>query len=104
MKTIWDKFEGCADIVEEKNFAFVRYVVPEWTLAALINGDISALSDQEQDQLDKFEQKAKTAIDGYAFQHWGDCLEKGFCWNNDVDDLGNNCHYLIGVYKKCLLF
>jgi hypothetical protein len=68
------------------NFEQIEYVIPEWVLCALINGDYSGLEDQDISDLEAFLQ----TVEGQG--HWGydSNNESYFSWSNDVNSLGGN--------------
>lgn len=86
---------------EEVDNDLVEYLVPEWALSALINGDFSGLSDEDEEKIEKF---IKEVVKHYGNAHFmindmegEDNL--GFKYRNDIDNLGSNVYR---VYVKPL--
>jgi hypothetical protein len=63
------------------------YIIPEWALPALINGDNSGLTDKEESALDEFLMQ----FEGFEGLVFVDSDTRFFCWTNDVDGLGAEC-------------
>lgn len=80
--------------VEENDM--VEYLVPEWSLSALVNGDFSGLSDEDEAKIEKF---IKEVTSHYGNAHFivGDLEGEdnlGFKYRNDIDNLGSNVYRL----------
>lgn len=72
---------------EQKTFETLEFIVPSYSLCALINGDFSGLTEEEETQINKFiEETAQTY--GSAFFSPDVNSEEYFSWHNDIDSLG----------------
>ncbi len=94
-KSFWDK-KYYGDNLEKEENDLIEYEVPEWSLSALINGDYSALSDEEENKLNKFI-KQVSSKHGNANFMLGDIENKdnlGFKHKNDIDNLGSDVYVL----------
>jgi hypothetical protein len=90
------KHEELPEKVNENKEDLIDYNVPEWSLSALINGDYSGLSDEDENKLNRF-------VDAVVKQ-WGNANfmlndidgedNLGFMHYNDIDNLGNNVYRL----------
>lgn len=78
--------------IKESNEDLVDYVIPDWALPALINGDYSGLEDIDEQKINKFIDEV-VSIHGNAHFMGGD-EDLGFCPRNDIDKLGSNCYRL----------
>lgn len=66
----------------------VEYTLPDWTLCPLFNSDCTGITDEEETLLNEF----------LDTNHLGlpvGCEELGFCWRNDLDYYGGNCHTVV---------
>lgn len=71
-------------------FEQFEYKIPQWAVCALINGDYSGLSDEDEENLNAFTDSLP--IGG----HWSiSDDEPYFSWDNDVDCLGNNVYDMV---------
>ena len=80
--------------LNESKEDLIDYDVPEWSLSALINGDYSGLSDEDESKLNKFIQ---SVVSEYGNAHFllGDNDGEdnlGFMYRNDIDNLGSNVY------------
>ena len=76
------------------NFEVYEYTIPTFYLGALINGDISGLSDEEERELNTFLE----SLPGNG--HWDYDDEHYFSYYNDINNLGNDvtdCRYLVPI-------
>ncbi len=77
-----------------------EFVIPEWALPALINGDFSGLSDEDEQKLNAF---IDDTVQHYGNAHFhlpgsgteDDEYDLGFRHSNDIDNLGSNCFKLV---------
>lgn len=71
------------------------FVIPEWAMSALVNGDYTGLEDYEEEKLKEF---VKNTVNNFGNAHFiynGDESDNlGFVWRNDIDSLGGNAHKL----------
>jgi hypothetical protein len=63
------------------------YIIPEWALPALINGDTSGLTGTEENNLECF----INDLGDWENLVFVDKGEKFFSWRNDIDGLGAEC-------------
>ncbi len=64
------------------NFERLDYVLPEWAIYPIINGDYSALNDEEEEKLNTF-------LFSLPEGHFCPPEEEGyFKWGNDIESLG----------------
>lgn len=66
-----------------------KYVVPAWSIPVLVNGDNTATTEQEDEQLEKF--CNRVISEGYSACPL-DYTFIGFTLDNDVTKLGGNCY------------
>ena len=74
----------------------LEFIIPDWAASALVNGDVSGLTDEDEVKIDNF-------INDIAMKHGNaqfipaddDELDLGFKHTNDIDELGANCIKLI---------
>lgn len=80
---------------EEQDDNLYEFVIPNWAMSALINGDFSGLSDEDEDKLNRFIEEV-TAEYGNAWFMLpsDDKIDLGFKWRNDIDNLGSDCSLL----------
>ena len=75
----------------------IGYIIPEWAMSPLVNGDNSALDDNEIKQLEEFCHKVADEYGNANFMP-GDFDDPnanlGFMHTNDIDWLGDNCYTL----------
>lgn len=80
---------------EDDDDDLVEFEIPNWALSALINGDESGLTDEDQEKLNAF---VDDVVSKYGNAHFmmGDESETdlGFRHSNDIDNLGNDCTML----------
>ena len=74
----------------------IAYDVPDWALSALINGDLSGITDEEEQQLSAF---TSAVVNAHGNAHFliGDLDgddDLGFSMHNDIDKLGGNVYRL----------
>ena len=80
----------------------LEFRIPEWALCPLINGDYSALNEQDIEALEKFTDKCVKTFGHANFSLPSSELEYSFYYSNDIDNLGNNCTTLllmVNLYK-----
>ncbi|MFA5068172.1 MAG: hypothetical protein WC466_09115 [Candidatus Izemoplasmatales bacterium] len=78
------------------NSDLIEYDIPEWALPALVNGDLSGLTEDDIQKLKKFTERVKISH-GNANFLLGDIDKddnKGFLYRNDIDNLGSNVYSL----------
>ena len=80
-----------------KKYEIVEMIVPNWTLGALINGDMTGLTDDEYTQVDIF---VNETVDAYGNGFFIFKEEVGFCHRNDMDNLGSDCSKVMIVASK----
>jgi len=71
-----------------------EYIVPDWAMSALINGDYTGLSDEDEQKLEMFIDEV-IKQNGNANFMLGDIDGKdnlGFKHSNDIDNLGSNVY------------
>jgi len=79
------------DINEEKGgFEKIPFVVPEWSLSYLINGDASGLEDEDIEKLEKFTRRVVNQYGNANFSGGSEEDALGFRYKNDIDNLGSN--------------
>jgi hypothetical protein len=71
----------------------IEFTVPEWAMSALINGDYSGLSDEDEAKIDEFVNDTVQEFGNANFMDGDEDL--GFCRSNDIDSLGSNCYKLL---------
>lgn len=71
------------------------YTLPEFWASYLINGDVSGMEDEEQEEIDAF---LKNENLGFCLS----CSEyPEFTWRNDANNLGGNClEYTFEILTK----
>jgi hypothetical protein len=76
--------------------SILEFRIPSWALCALINGDFSGLSDEDQIKLGKF---INTTVKKYGNANFmlssEDQRNEGFYHSNDIDNLGGDCETLL---------
>jgi hypothetical protein len=73
----------------------LEFVVPDWALPSLINGDDSGLNDEDIDKIDKFVSKTSEKYGNANFMLPSEEeMDLGFRRSNDIDNLGNDCSLL----------
>lgn len=83
-------------IREEIENDLIEYDIPSWAMSALINGDYSGLSEEDEEKLNKFTSEVVSA-NGNANFMLGDIEGKdnlGFKHYNDIDNLGGDVYRL----------
>lgn len=83
-------------IREEIENDLIEYDIPSWAISALINGDNSGLSDEDEVKLNKFTSEVVSA-NGNANFILGDIEgadNLGFRHSNDIDNLGSDVYRL----------
>lgn len=70
--------------LKKKNL--VEYVVPNWSVPCLINGDFSGLSDEDEKSLDEFTERVKNECGNAMFMLGEKSDDYGFSHSNDVDN------------------
>jgi hypothetical protein len=86
--------EGSDEYMDNHDTDLNEYIVPDWAMSALINGDYSGLSDEDEQKLEMFI-KEVTSENGNANFMLGDIDGKddlGFKHSNDIDNLGSNAY------------
>jgi hypothetical protein len=85
------------EIMESKgNENLIEFEIPEWAMGALVNGDYSGLSDEDEMKLNKFTSKVVSKY-GNAMFMTDDIDGKdnlGFRTYNDIDNLGSDVYVL----------
>lgn len=79
------------------------FKIPEWALSALVNDDYSGLSEEDEAKIKKFREQTAEKYGNASFYPAGEEDEDysyGFCWRNDIDNLGSNCFKLVLVPSK----
>ncbi len=71
----------------------IEFKIPEWAVCPLVNGDYSALNDEDQEKLDRF---INNTVNTYGHAMFSanpeaDNYDLGFCTSNDIDKLGGDC-------------
>ena len=79
-----------------KNKNILEFRIPNWALCALINGDYSGMDEQDEAKLNSFIDKIVRNHGNAHFmlsdeQH----MNLGFCYVNDIDNLGSDCSKLL---------
>ena len=79
----------------------VDFIVPDWSLPAIINGDISHLDDEEEQKINNFLKMVSSKY-GNALFLLGDENDDdlGFRRSNDIDSLGANTHRVYIIPSK----
>lgn len=73
--------------------SLIEYEVPEWALSPLINGDISALTDEEELKLNDFIDNVVSAYGNANFiYNYSDNDFLGFRRSNDIENLGGDVY------------
>lgn len=86
---IEESTEEETETLEEREIDWTDYKIPTWALPALINGDYSGLTDEEEDMLIRFEKQV--IRDAGKPGHWGvDDDEPYFSRNNDINRGGGD--------------
>ena len=79
---------------EDDDDDLIEFEIPNWALSALINGDESGLTDEDQEKLNAF---VDDVVSKYGNAHFmmGDESETdlGFRHSNDIDNLGNEMEF-----------
>ena len=88
-------------IDEEMDDNVYEYEVPDWALSALINGDVSGLSDEDEQKLDKFIDEVVSEVGNANFYGGNEEDSLGFRRSNDIDNLGSDV-YKVYVRKDTL--
>ena len=86
-----DKIFGYADVVRKYSkglgrYRIIRYTLPNWTLSPLFNGDY--MDAEDYDLLEAF--LKKEGLNSPIAS-----ANIGFCHNNDLNDLGDDCSWVI---------
>lgn len=83
---LWEQYDG-----EEEN-DLIEYKIPQWAVAPLIYSDYSALSDEDEEKINKFSDEVVNEFGNALFMLPSDeTLDLGFCPTNDIDNLGSDC-------------
>lgn len=73
-----------------------EFRIPNWALCYFINADLDGLTDEDIEKIKTFEAR--------IVKKYGHCMfslqdedkgNLGFCWSNDLDNLGSDCTELI---------
>jgi hypothetical protein len=80
-------------IKEELEDELIDFTVPDWSMGALINGDYSGLSDEDEAKINEFVDKVSRIYGNAMFMDANEDL--GFCPRNDIDKLGSNCNKVL---------
>ncbi len=91
------------NIIQENIDDLIEYIVPSWTLGALINGDYSGLTEEEEASLERFTDMVVSRHGNAFFMQAGNGGEDdgsiggsmGFRYSNDVDNLGSDCYKVL---------
>ena len=74
-------------------YRLIKFTVPCWTIAPIINGDYTGeLSEDDEESLKAF-------LDENKDVSFGDTAYIGFTRDNDVDHQAGDCSYLVGMAK-----
>ena len=79
-----------------ENDDLLEFIIPEWAISSLINGDDSGNSDEDDQKINKFISNIVAKFGNTNFM-LGDIDGKddlGFRHSNDIDNLGSNCYRL----------
>lgn len=68
----------------------VEYTLPVYYASALVNGDYSGMSDEEETELNNF-LKEKVEQYGAFYCVQADVEDVSFRWSNDMNNLGADC-------------
>jgi len=74
-----------------------EFIIPEWAICALINGDESGLSDHEVETLNLFIEKTVKQYGNANFMLGDESENSYFRWSNDISNEG-------GTVTKLYLF
>jgi hypothetical protein len=88
-------------IDEEMDDNVYEYEVPDWALSALINGDISGLSDEDEQKIERFINQVVNEVGNANFYGGSEEDSLGFRRSNDIDNLGSEV-YKVYVRKDTL--
>jgi hypothetical protein len=80
-------------IKEELEDELIDFTVPDWSMGALINGDYSGLSDEDEAKVNEFVDEVSRIYGNAMFMDANEDL--GFCPRNDIDKLGSNCNKVL---------
>jgi hypothetical protein len=93
--------ESKNNIVVEKKMEVIDFVIPQWAVSALINGDESGLDEEDQKSLDSF---VAYVIKEYGNANFSlpsdDELELGFRHSNNINSYGTDCVKLLLMVEK----
>ena len=81
-----------------KQYTILEFIIPEWAICPLINGDYSALNDSDIEILQKFINKTVNKYGNANFglpDTEGPDYDQGFRHYNDIDNMGSNCYKLL---------
>lgn len=80
----------------ERKKEILEFIIPEYAVSSLINGDDSGINDEDIEKIDKFVEETVVEYGHANFSLPNDDeLELGFRTSNDIDNLGNNCYKLL---------
>jgi hypothetical protein len=81
---------------EDNDNEIISFSIPDWAVPTLINGDSSGLSDEDEEKINSFVDEIESKFGNANFMLSDDDeLELGFCYRNDIDNLGSNCMKLL---------
>ncbi len=81
---------------DEQYDDLIEFDIPNWALGALINGDESDLTDEEQEKLNAFVNDVVSKYGNANFMTPDeDEMDLGFLPRNDIDNLGGDCSRLL---------
>ena len=77
------------DNSENKQDGVIDFVIPDWAVSFLINGDSDGMTDEEIHKVNMFVDKTVQTFGNANFILSDESL--GFCKTNDIDDIESNC-------------
>ena len=81
---------------EDNDNEIISFSIPDWAVPTLINGDSSGLSDEDEEKINSFVDEIESKFGNANFMLSDDDeSELGFCYRNDIDNLGSNCMKLL---------
>lgn len=81
---------------DEYDDELIEFDIPNWAISALINGDESGLTDEEQEKLNAFVDDVASKYGNANFMLPDENeIDLGFLRSNDIDNLGGDCSRLL---------
>jgi len=68
----------------------LEFIIPQWAVCALINGDLSGLDDQDIEKLKSFTDKTIKKYGNADFMLGEESENSYFRWSNDILNEGDN--------------